>query len=682
MKRKLIVSISALILTAALVLTAAIMPASVTAINSGVVGTTKGNTTFDFEEAGYKNALDYLMARDGWIYGMDYNFSSDLMTSCYDLGDNQLGGQKATFSEANVRRDFYNMKALGFNATNWWLMMHLQGVIFDEETGLAIGVGENYLENMATMLSIARETGIKVIPTISNHDLLGYGAGLNFGGYEGQMKYVRFQYDKEAQDAWFENVIEPICDVLAQYQDVITSIGIGVENMSGWLDDYDLGFFQYGKNGTTLELYGGFYNRLVAAVHKVMPTMPTGVEMGGSILTSNEDGSFRLWERLFLQNELDVDFISQNFYHSGGSQDQRDQAFITRPGYVGEFDVGEAGSNANATEEVYMRLQHRSYHMAKEQGWFGAFMYIFYPSRTTYGGTGALNNYESFRPFITNWGYDIQDMINEFKGVTTADNEKAKPLFYQGGQNIYWIPARNTKSIDIERTQDGGATWQKLASNLDYIDLVLPNGLGKYVDETTVSGNTYAYRITTHFEKGADTTSIATNEALYYIPPNEIPDPGFESGAFTNNEKEGWKVLCSKGWSITTEKVHSGEYAAKLDAVACGGGYCSITTALKEVKPATPYSMTFYRYSELVGDQQYVPKESYNEPCSVCYCDLDQSGRTVFATFYSGNSGDWVRSKIDVNSGEVSNLGIKLMSGTKNHQILAYVDDFDCREVR
>ena len=678
MKRNIIISLSALILTAALVLTAAIMPASVTALNSNSIGMAHGNTQFNFEEAGYEKAIDYLLARDGFIFGIDYNFSGDLMSSAYDLGNNNIAGAKASFSATNVKRDFYNIRALGFNTTNWWLMMHLQGVIFDED-GLATGLDDKYLVNMRTMLELAREAGLYVIPTISNHDLLGLDSGLNFGGYEGQMKYVRFQYDPVAQDAWFDNVIDPICELLAEYQDVIPSVGIGVENMTGWVDDYDLGFFQVGQNGTTLELYGAFYNRLVASVKKVMPTMPTAIEMGGSYWSVKTYD--RYWERLFLQNELDVAFITQNYYHSGGAIDNRDQAFITRPGYIGEFDVGEGGANANVPEDVYMAKQHSAYHNARNNGWFGASMYMYYPSRITYGGVGSLNNYDTFRPFLTYWGYDIQDQINEFKGITNPDNEVAKPLYYQGGQGVYWIPARGTKTVDVERTEDGGATWQKLVDDVEYLEMVIGNGLGKFVDTTTVDGKTYAYRIVTNFEDGTSNTSIPTNEELYYIPENIVKDPGFESGAFASDETEGWKAVCSKGWSISDEKAYEGTYSAKLNAPECGDGYCTIRTAI-ETAPATTYNLKFHYYGEFVANEQYVPKESYNEQCSVSFCDLDSSGKTIFARFFDSTSGEWKQSGLSINTGEYTNIGIKIMSGTKNHQILAYVDNFDCREVR
>ena len=58
MKRKLIVSLSALILTAALVLTAAISPATVTALSGNKIGTANAETKFDFQEAGYERAMD------------------------------------------------------------------------------------------------------------------------------------------------------------------------------------------------------------------------------------------------------------------------------------------------------------------------------------------------------------------------------------------------------------------------------------------------------------------------------------------------------------------------------------------------------------------------------------------------------------------------------------------------
>ena len=372
MKKKLLVSLSALILTAALVLTAVVSPASVTALNAGSIGVTGANAEYEFQKAGFKNSLDYLIHRDGFLYGADYNTHGTLEEASNCLGDNEITGKPASLQISNVQRDFYNMKAIGFSCTQWWLMWDLAGFTFDEN-GLATGVQDKYIDNLRAILDIAREVGIGLIPTISNHDLLG---GTN-GGDDGrgfvdlnaQLKYTRFQWDPVAMEAWMENVITPLVEVFAEFPDVVPAVAVGVENISGWVSDYDIGIYRSGLNGTTWANYSKFYNELNKVVKTYMPDTPTCFEtMGDNYNTKIRSG-------LYIQNALDMDMICQNYYHSGGYIEPHAVGFPTRPGWIGEMFAHLDGGNANATDEYRAKLLHAMYKHAKINGWLGGFVF-------------------------------------------------------------------------------------------------------------------------------------------------------------------------------------------------------------------------------------------------------------------------------------------------------------------
>ena len=44
--------------------------------------------------------------------------------------------------------------------------------------------------------------------------------------------------------------------------------------------------------------------------------------------------------------------------------------------------------------------------------------------------------------------------------------------------------------------------------------------------------------------------------------------------------------------------------------------------------------------------------------------------------------GEWVEGKFDTMVANNSDIGIKFMSGTKNHKIIFYIDDVSVKEVR
>lgn len=666
MKRKILITVSALALSLSVALSSAFI--SLPRVMA------ENKTVYEYEKLGYKNSLDYLIARDGFIYGCDYNWCLDVEQAGHSLGDCTILNQSATYSADVVERDFYNIKAFGYNCTTWWLMPDAQGMIFDDD-GLAVGVQDKFISNLRHMLTTARNIELPVIPCLIPHGEAG-NYGMGYGGEDSNdiyNKYFRFQWDEKALEALIKNVIEPVCAVLGEFPDVVPVVALNIENMTSGIDDYEKGIFQYGQHGTTFENYVKYLNALHDAVKKYMPNTPTTIETeGGADLVDYAD------ERMYMQNELKVDLISENYYHSGGAIESVSNGYNTRPGYIGEYNTGETGRDQISAEYQAQTIQ-RFNKSAKENGWLGAFLY-------SYGSGGAdfstssssnLGDYDSFYYWAVTFRYDITDQIEEFKGTAGKELEKSSLLYYSGGTNVYFIPARGAESYTLERSSDGGKTWQTVAENIDSDAYGLSNGLVKYEVTDNKDQTSYCFRVKSNFEGGKASVSEASNTALYYLPPELVTDSGFEANKFVAADEKGWNGSAGV-FSFTDEEKASGNYSLKVDTVNNSANYTSLMQALSTEKGKI-YQLTFKVKCESFT---YDPQNDYNEPASFSFVNFD-TGRTIVAGFLGAtNNGDWTTRTVLCNVGDAENVGIKFMTGTSNAKYIMYLDDVSVKEVR
>lgn len=636
-------------------------------------------TQYEFERLGYKNLLDYIIARDGFIYGTDYNWCLDVEKGAFSMGDNNILNMKATYSPSVVERDFYNVKALGFNCTTWWLMSHGQGMIFDED-GLAIGVQDVFMKNLRHMLDTARNVGIPIIPCLIPH-----GEAANYGGGNGKEnqhdirnKYFRFQWDETALDSLITNVIEPVCEVLAEYPDVIPVVSLNIENMTGGVDDYDQGIFQYGHTGTTMEHYTRYLNALHDAVKKYMPLTPTTIEQaGGADLVDMAD------ERMYFQNFLKVDLISENYYHSGGYIESVSNGYNTRPGFIGEYNGGESGFDDHS-QEYWASIKYKFNKSAKENGWLGAFFFSFGAGGIDFAmssNAGNTGDYEKFYYWAVNFRGDILDQMNEFKGISGDELETSSLLYYNGGKNLYWIPARGAQYFDVERSSDGGKTWKVAVKNVDFDTNSLSNGLMKCVIEDNVDGKTYRFRIVSKSEDGQTSVSEPTNDALFWLPPELIVNGDFEEQKIVSGSAtEGvWTTTSNGVFSFTEEEEQfvSGKTGLKVDTVNNAAGYSQLVQPIKVEKGAVYELKVKYRCDEF----DYVPRNDYNEPLSFNFYD-PVNRKNVTAVYTGSTDGKWKETTLMVNSGECEELLVRVMTGTANAKFIMYVDDLSVKQIR
>ena len=631
------------------------------------VKNSSSKTTFDFEKEGYNNSLDKLLKEDGFIYGIDYNYMGTNTNQYASLARNYILDIAPSFNEFTANIDVYNMKAMGFNAIGWWLLGHCEGVYFDED-GYATGLDETLLTNLRKLLDICRKYDMKMVPLLQTH-----GNASNYGNGSGKEsaaqilhKYFKFYWDQTARDIYIEKVINPILDVFAEYQDVILIVSLLVENSSGMVNDADVGYHRT-NTGTTWENWKKLVNDLHAASKAKLPNIPTTIEEGGP--ANDQSGT---QENLYRENQLDVDFISHNFYTSHGNMMAHGAGLTTKPGIVGEYNGGGPGDGASAS--YWAGIKQKFMVTAKEGGWLGAFLFSYKAGGVDYQFmTGATTEYDTFHGWATSFRYAITDEINKHKGLTRDAVEQSIPLANKGGNEVYWVAGRGASTFELQRSDNGGTTWKTIAKDLSIDDYSIDNGFVRYTDETLTAGTKYCYRIVSFDDEGNSSVGPANNVEELFIPENILDNGGFENGL------EGWSG--TGGGQVSDEEPYNGSYSFKIDkANGIGGMSYGATSKFIDVKPNTVYKLTFkYKVTEAAtgsGDGPYVQIQHPETGANLCFASYYGSAVTD-----TENDNGWRSSSLQFNSNDLTQIKIRLVTGSKP-VFAAYLDDFELKEAR
>lgn len=643
--------------------------AAVLAINTVAVTSRKSASeqVFDFEKEGYANAFDKLMADDGFVYGIDYNYMGGNTSQFASLAKNNIIGNAPSFNEYLANVDVYNMKAFGFNAIGWWLLGHAEGVYFDED-GYATGLDPEFTENLRTLLDVCRKYDMKMVPLLLTH-----GCANNYGNGSGTEsateivhKYFKYYWDQSARDDLIENVINPILDVFTEYQDVVIAVSLMVENASGLVQDADAGYSR-GNTGTTWENWKKLVSDLNAAVKAKLPNMYTTIEEAGP--ADEQSGT---QEVLYRQNELDVDFISHNYYHSTGYIMNHGAGMVTKPGFIGEYNGGGPG---DSDAEYYGKVKSNFMQSAKDGGWLGSFFFSWQAGGVDYQFmTGTTTNYESFHGWTSAMKYKMTDMQNEHDGITRGTVEASTLLANKGSSDVYWIVGRGTTHSDLLRSDDGGKTWKTVAKDIDHDTASIDNGFVKYTDTGVSAGMNFCYKVVSYDDEGNSATSKPNNCEDFFEAKDIMVNGGFE------DELNGWENNSNRGGVLTTEDAASGTYALKIDKESgeIGTNY-GATSIDVPVEPKKQYLLTF-KYK--------VTKAAAGDGSGPYVQIVDDKGQNIcYAAYYGGAVTDtevdngWASTGMIFSSNELTSVRVRIVNGSKP-VFTAYVDDFEIKESR
>ena len=579
----------------------------------------------DIKREDFKNTLEYILARDGFIYGCDYDWPADVEYVNHCLGDNHIafdGKQTATFNRYQAFTDIYNIRAIGFNAVNYWILASLQGVCFDED-GFAIGLDDNFLKNLRCLLDICREIGIAVVPSMQPHGNANSWGGKNSRGESAIFvwnKYFKFIWHEKAREMYINNVIKPVCKVFAEYQDIILCVGLTVENDTGWVSDIDLGYYQ-SDIGTNWEVWTDFLNCLHDCVKEAAPDMLTSTEEAGGI------------EKLARLSELKVDLIGGNYYHEGSYVPPRELYVTTRPGYIGEFNVGDYHGN-NYQGFRWGKKRHEFFKTAKESGWIGGFFFRYgcdYGDCTMFDPKGSTLSYEHLYEWGYGFRYVILDGIANHRGF--APEVEAPSLFAnKGTKEVYWTPSRTTDIYRLERSLNGGETWEIVADNIDGKAACVSNGLIKYIDEKLPEGASFCYRVTAITSRGEEAQSKPNNTEKYYVAENLLKNADFINGDFSD-----WIISDHKG---EIEKTDEG-YLYKIDySNKSATTHYGTIKQLLHLKPSTAYRVSFdFKFDFIRSGGEHAHFKAWNvnrnSNMNTCYMSGIKKNKFEFGIWHS-----------------------------------------------
>lgn len=523
---------------------------------------------YGYAKKGYRNAYEEIMAKDGFLYGIEYDWVDGNMDFAWSLGNNELTPHGSAYSENKVFVDLYNMKALGFNTVNMWLFQCLQGLKFDYDKGYVTELDDTFRKNLTSFLNIARSLDLKIVLSIQPHGRAGrYGVpreGLSYDDLN--QRYLQFYYNPAARKAYFDNAVTPLCeDIIKYYQDTVIICDLTVENGATEVDDDEIGMYAPSGDGTTWKNFADFVKGMNTVVKNVMPDM----------MTSCEDMYYA--NSTYKYNDLGLDLHGYNFYGSTGVLPDAAFRYSNTPMYISEVNVTEDFQTV-LSGEYWTQKQMAYYTDAQKKGYIGCFYFSWWCGAGNFiMFTDGTLNYDSMRNVAVYYNYQFNDLKNQYHGKTDIPDNPVL-LANRGGSDVYWIPGRSMERFRLERSDDGGKVWKTVADNLRDGEggVILKNGLYKYTDSTLKAGINYQYRVTAYNdEKGISTVSDPNNREELYVPKNIAVNGGFEdvesysdfpSGTVATAEADsGWYRANGTVGAISTADAHSGKKCLEID---------------------------------------------------------------------------------------------------------------------
>lgn len=619
---------------------------------------------FDFQNEGYKNLYEKVLAEDGFIFGMDYDWFVTNLNNGKNMGDNQILGFKSTFNPLLTYWDLYNIKAMGYSCVNIWLFMDAEGIIFDD-IGFAVGLQDKFKENITTVMNMCRELNLPICFSIQPH-----GEASNFGDGTGSEnpveiwnKYFQFYYRADARESYMKNVIKPLAEIFKGYQDVVMILDLTIENESNLTSDAEIGYFDNADYGTTWENFAAFLTDMNSTIKEIIPNAITSTEdVGGA-------------SHAYRKNDIGVDIIGMNRYNGDGVMADPTDMYLVKPFYVGEFNGGESGFD-QWSQEYWGKIKTRFYPDAISKGYVGAF----YFSYSTGGDPfilfdGLSSDYDGIRSYALSLSYQVNDLKKKHNGIEGGLDTPVL-LCNKGGNEVYWIGGRGVSKFKLERSDDNCKTWKTIADNLDIDTISLSSGICKYTDETLKSGIDFCYRVTAYDDEGKSAVSVPNNIESFFVAKNILNDGSFEGGKLETGEKsEQWFNHSYGGaGALTTETSHSGKYSFKVDkGNGIGTGSYGKTYISVKVKPNTAYTLRFWckgvKDCSMFSVRALTPEKE----------DAPSLSASWFGTMEDQEN--WVQVTQTMSVGDYDTIYIMINNGTGTDSV-AYFDDFELMETR
>ncbi len=493
----------ALLATLLLVVTpmTAIVPASVSAEMGG---------DFPWTDESEKMLIEEILERDGLIDGIWFPWfnggqtghnltGNDLMADYYNSSSTKNWDRVELdyYGADKIYREIYNLKAMGYNILAYGGSIFGEGVIFDEN-GDVLGIKEEYLNNARRLLNMCREIGMPVMWNVYFHD----SSMPSYYGMEGWHVICQMLGNNEIADHYAERFVRPLCEMLAEYPDVVALVSIADEpenqiNDLGKGDHFDTkGREMYGVNQDDM-IY--FMQQINEVVREELPNVARTVASNSGNKT--------------IYRDFDLDLMGHNQYTDGDSFKSIESLITDGDVILSEYNVGSVMTDDTAYANKL--IQFRQWMI--DNGYKGGFQWCWMPNsnrNSSYALQSSTTDPTAFRKTVALLKYFMDEYRAEYRGETLG---LVAPVLYANDTSkkvLKFIPSQLATKITIQRSDDGGNTWKTLVSNVSQSTYVNSDLVGSYTDSDTSRPTTgYCYRIIAKDANGNTVTSEPNNIA-------------------------------------------------------------------------------------------------------------------------------------------------------------------------
>ena len=448
--------------------------------------------------------IEQILQRDGLIDGIWFPWfdggnvghsltGNEVMVRYY--GNNWSTVAMDTVGADKIYYEIYNLKAMGYNLLGYGGSIYDEGVIFDDY-GDVIGVKQEFLDNARRLLDMCREIGMPVMWTICFHS----SSAPNYYGMDAYNIFSQKYANPTVAKHYAERFARPVCEMLAEYPDVVAMVAITDEIENEINDSQEGNHF-----GGSRDNYGVTEEDMVYFMQQVTKVAREELPNVALTMASNDMNKA-------MYNGFDMDLMGHNRYDNNANLPTVDSYFSDAPMIMTEYNIGDDGE---FTDEQYAQKLITFREKMMDYGYKGgiqwAWMHNGLHRSTAYY---LLDSYTRNGPntdFIETVAllrYYIDDYRAEYRGETIVLD---KPVLYcnEGGGIVEWIPSPQAEKMDLLRSTDGGKTWETILSNVNQADYV-SKGKGRYVD-TAVANS--MYKIVVRDGKGNTAESDPNNVA-------------------------------------------------------------------------------------------------------------------------------------------------------------------------
>lgn len=441
-----------------------------------------------------------------WIPWLTHSWlGSSLAASDLEAYDSYLGTDGSTkdywqtmtqvgidnYNNTQLEMEIFNLRALGYNAMAYAGSPWGEGRENDLNTWECTGVKTQYLQNIRRFLDICRRAQMPVVWYLHFHS----SAVPGYASLDMWYKIAQVQGNKEYADSYAENFVKPVCEVLAEYRDVVVMCGIADETFNE-INDSDLGDkFEEGRDqyGVTEEDSMYFHAQIGKMVKEVMPDMPT-------TCADNAD-------QYAMYGDAILDMPGRNQYSSGTTPScSVSEGWATGPLMAGEYGMG--GSSGAYTEDNWSTTMVNKRQAYLDAGYSGFFQWAYEPTFKT-AGAAAPNGNQMIRQGGT-LPYDLRAGVYQgyYWAVEKQGGSANTPAAlyycgttitltsggsYSGNGKVYYVRPQNNGTVTVQRSVNGGS-WTTVTGTTSY-DTNAGSHRACFTDPSPVTSGTVQYRV-------------------------------------------------------------------------------------------------------------------------------------------------------------------------------------------